>query len=225
MDKLLPESLRHASQDYVFQLTNRDFDGLWEEISRKDPEEIGRNALAALIGPGLYVLEMMGADYLFDLQGRSVTGPLNRMRPDKRVLLSLAYYLNGATPTTMSANLVPETVLPGGDRFFAGTHALKREPILKRFGKAGPEFLEAARKMGADILPAGSPDSFGFVIKLLPKIVVQVILGEEDEEFPAQLNFAFDDSAASHISLGALASLVSILNDQLVLLANPSATA
>lgn len=218
----LPETLRHDCPDHSFQLTSQDFDHLWAEISGKNPAEISRNALVTGIEPGGYVVHLMGADYLLDPKTKSVTGPLDRMPPDKRVLLGLAYYLNGAGPATLSGNLVPETVLPGGERFFAGTHALKREPILNRFSQAGNEFIEAAKNLGGEILAAG-PDSFSFMIKLLPKIVVQVVLWTEDDEFPAQVNFAFDDSVSSHITLGALAGLISVLNDQLVLSADRAA--
>lgn len=223
MNSLIPETLKHDSQDHIFQLASKDFDNLWSEISGKNPDEISANALVAAPESGVYVINMMGADYLLNIHSRSVIGPMNRMPPDKRVLLSLAYYINGATAATLSNNLVPETVLPGGDRFFSGTHALKREPILNRFAVAGNEFIEAAKNLGAEILSTG-PDSFSFTIKLLPKIVVQVVLWVDDDEFPAQLNFAFDDSASKHTTLGALASLVSILNDQLVLIADQTQT-
>jgi hypothetical protein len=219
MNDLIPETLKHDCQDYTFQLASKDFDNLWSEISGKNSDDIAGQALVTALGSGRYVMDMMGADYLLDTQTRSVTGPLDRMPPDKRVLLGLAFYLNGATAATLSGNMVPETVLPGGDRFFSGTHALKRDPILNRFAAAGEEFIEAAKNLGAEVLSSG-PDSFGFTIKLLPKILVQVVLWPEDDEFPAQLNFAFDDSASRHTTLGALASLVSILNDQLVLIAD-----
>jgi hypothetical protein len=222
MNDLVPEELNHGCQDYIFRLTENDYDPLWEEISRKDPNEIVKNALVKAIGSGGFAVKMIGADYWLDVRARCVTGPMDRRPPDKSLLLSLAYYVNGATPDVLSKIMVPEKVLPWGDLFFSGTHALKRAPILNRFSKAGQEFIKTAESLGAEIM-SGGPGSFSFMIKLLPKIVVQVTLGEEDEEFPAQVSYAFDNSAAKHVRLGVLAYLVSVLNDQLVLSAAKSA--
>ena len=213
------EKLAPGGEGHTFTLADPNYDHLWEELLQKDIDEIKRNALVQIAGANRFVITMAGADYLLDAQARSVTGPADRLMPDKRTVLSLAYYLNGATADSLSNNMVPEKVLPGGDRFFAGTHALKREPILKNFAQSGSDFIGAAESLGAEILSKG-PDAFSFKLRLLPKIMVQVILGEEDEEFPAQVSYAFDDSAVKHVSLGVLANLISILNDQMVLSAS-----
>ncbi|MDR2946449.1 MAG: DUF3786 domain-containing protein [Candidatus Adiutrix sp.] len=213
MNTLISKAFQHDRQE--FTLPDCAYDHLWAELAAKDEAEVARLALARAVEPGRYAVEMMGAEYTLDVCNRSVSGPVNRIAPDKRTVLCLAHYLNGAADVALTNNMVSEKVLPGGDRFFSGGHALKRQAILGKFAASGPEFIKAAESLGGEALASG-PDSFSFKIKLLPKIVGQLVLGEEDDEFPAQLSFAFDDSAVKHVSLGVLASLIAILNDQMV---------
>ena len=187
---------------------------LWQKLAERDPEEVAAQARVKWIGRRDFVVPLLGSDYFFSGDERRIIGPPNRLEPDRRVALSLLNYLAGANEAGLSGRLVPEKVLPGGDRFFSGTHALARRPILEAYGRAGADFLEKAASLGAEIV-ADEADSFSFQLRLLPKVPVQVTLCEDDEEFPAELYYAFDAATAEQIPLGILSALVGLLNDQL----------
>lgn len=204
----IPPSLKSGR---VFEFIEDGHDHVWQSLLAQNPAQVAQRAQAGLVGDQVYLVDLFGDQYLFEAVARRVTGPENRPAPDKRVVLSLLHYLNGAQDKPLSGRLTPETVLPGGDRFFTGTHALTRQPILKVFGRDGTALIQAAEKLGGQKV-ASESGSFSFMISPLPRLRLQVTLCEEDEEFPADLYFAFDSTSADHVSLGILASLVGLLN-------------
>ena len=207
----LPESLQDGA---ALLFTEPGHDHLWQELMEKDPLEVAAKAGARCLGGPNYLVNLLGAPYFFGAAERRIIAPADRRPPDKRTALSLLHYFNGAGPGGLSGRLVPETVLPGGERFFSGTHALPRQAILDAFGERGVDFQERGFRLGAEIVEAAS-GSYAFSLFLLPKIFVQVTLCEKDEEFPAELYFAFDSSAADHVPLSILSALVGILNQEL----------
>ena len=214
---MTPEELRATGQSLEFTETGHEH--LWQKLAESDPEIIARRAEASLAGERDFQIKMLGADYLFETGPRRVTGPSDRLRPDKRVVLCLLNYLNGARETGLTGRMGPETVLPGGERFFSGGHALSRRPLLDAYGRDGAAMLEKARRLGGEAVE-GAPGTYSFRLSLLPKIPVQVTLCQEDEEFPAEVYYAFDSSAADHVPLGIVSALVGLLNDQLAVLAD-----
>ena len=207
----LPQSL-NPGQALVF--TTPGHDHLWQRLYENDPEETARRAQVQWLGERDFLVEMLGGKYLLSGQKTLIIGSADRLAPDRRAVLSLLNYLVGAKEGELSGRLVTETVLPGGDRFFSGTHALSRKPILNAYGRNGAALLKNASRLGAEIIDSAA-GSFSFSLFLLPKIFIQVTLCEEDEEFPAELYFAIDSAAADHVPLAIIGSLVGLLNDQL----------
>lgn len=207
----LPETLVNG-QSFVFNAPGHE--ELWERLASQDPAQTAGRAAGQWLGGHDFLIELMNVKYLFKTGQRLIVGPNSRLAPDRRVALSLLNYLVGARETTLSGRLVPETVLPGGDRFFSGTHALARQAILNAYGSNGALFLEKAGRLGAEAAACES-GSFSCRLLLLPKIAAQITLCEDDEEFPAELYFAFDASAADHVPLAIISALVGLFNDQM----------
>ena len=187
------------------------YDELWQKLEGSDPERVALLTGTRSLGGGRCVVKMIGADYQLEAGERRVTGPVNRPAPDKRAALCLLNYLAGAGESRPSGRLAPETVLPGGERFFSGGHALTRQPILTAFGRDGAALLGRAQTLGAETVD-NHGEGFSFRLDLLPKIPVQVTLSEEDDEFPAALYYAFDSAAADHVPLPIISALVGLLN-------------
>jgi hypothetical protein len=199
---------------YEFIFTAPGHEPLWQRLEEREPLKTASLTQSLWLGELDFLVEMLGEKYLFNTVGRRVVGPTSRLEPDRRVILSLLNYLSGTNSTGLTNRLVPEKVLPGGGCFFSGTHALSRKPIIEAFGRDGASLLNLASRLGAKVIDSLS-GAFSFKLLLLPKIPVQVTLSEEDEEFPAELYFAFDSSAASYVPLGIISALVGLLNDQL----------
>lgn len=215
MSPAMPVSLSHGKQEHVYTLDEQQYSHLWDKLATRDLSEAARFAEAALITPAQVIIRMLGADWLLEPAKRSCTGPENRPQPDQRVILCLLHYLIEATGDELDKKLVPETALLGGDSFFHGGHALKRRPLLDKFGQNGPELLERAKTLGATIIADG-PDTFSFWLVMLPKVPVQVTLNYGDNEFPPSLTFAFDTASPRHCGLSVLAFLVDLMSDLLV---------
>lgn len=201
-------------QEFVFNIPGHE--ELWQKVKEQDPEDTARKCKCHWLGRRDFKITLIGGEYLFKLDEHMVIGPLDRLPPDRRVVLSLLNYLAGASgpEVNLSGRLVPEKVLPGGDRFFTGGHALSRRPILEAYGQDGAGFLDRASRLGAEIA-ASETAARSISLMLLPKIPVQVTLSEQDEEFPAELFYAFDASAADLAPLGIISALIGLLNDQL----------
>lgn len=194
-----------------FVFTDPNYEDLWQKLAQSEPQSIAALAQVQCLDDQRYLVVLLGAPYLFEVEGRRIVGPQNRPAPDKRVALCLLNYLAGTHDLPLAGNLVPETVLPGGERFFSGTHALTRQPILTAYGHDGPSFIAAAQALGAEPMACQS-GSYSFKMALLPKIPVQVTLCEADDEFPADLYFAFDAGAANMVPLGIISALIGLLN-------------
>lgn len=208
----LPESLTDGPE-LVFSESG--YEELWAKLGKDDPARTAMRSGAESLGDGRFLIKMVGGTYLFDVARRRVTGPNDRPVPEKRAALSLLHYLAEAADVRPCGRLVPETVLPGGERFFSGGHALSRQPVLDVFGQDGPAFLRKAATLGAE--PVEAPEgSFSFRLDLLPKIPVQVTLSQADDEFPAALSFAFDATAGDHVPLAILSALVGQMNACLI---------
>lgn len=211
----LPVSLGHGQKDYAFKLDEQKYGHLWTELAARDLSEVARDAEVTVAPPNKVVVRMLSADWLVDIGERVVVGPQDRPKPDSRVALCLLHYLIKAREGALDKNLVPETALVGGDSFFRGVHALNRAPLLEAFGANGPELLKRAQALGGTVLESG-PRQFSFWLALLPKAPVQVTLNYGDEEFPAELTFAFDTASPKHCELSVLAFLVALLSDLLI---------
>jgi hypothetical protein len=80
--------------------------------------------------------------------------------------------------------------------------------MVKEFGKA-PERLDAAvTRLGGERQPVSGAGKFVWQIFALPKVLIQIVLYEADEEFPVDVQVLFDKTAPRYLNTETLGYLV-----------------
>jgi hypothetical protein len=80
-------------------------------------------------------------------------------------------------------------------------------PLVKRYRGRVPELLAAAASLGGRIGGEGGLGSVSLILELLPKIPVQLVFYDQDEEFPARATLLYDRNATLFIEFEFLAVL------------------
>ena len=86
-------------------------------------------------------------------------------------------------------------------------------PFARTFTGKTEQLLEAAKKLGADMVKQGDA---GFILRCFDCIPIQYLFWDADEEFPAQGNILFDYSVTDRIHVE---STVSLATDGVIRLA------
>ena len=113
-------------------------------------------------------------------------------------------------------------VLTGAPMFFQkrGPHALPSAPLEARFGRDLPGFFQVGALLGAEKLNSGDA---ALAFQVFPKLPVEVILWEADEEFPAQVSFTVPSHLERFWQLDAVLGLMGLVVKEMLRAAGPVA--
>ncbi len=103
----------------------------------------------------------------------------------------ILHYLIGAGPNAPSGNWIPYRDVPGASFYHSVFIKRAVDPLKRVLGEHPDVLAGAARRLN------GQPVSHGdvsFEFHVVPKVPLQIILWEGDEEFPAEANILFDDT-------------------------------
>jgi hypothetical protein len=128
-----------------------------------------------------------------------------------RVLL--LHYLLRADGHRLTAEWASYKDLPGGLHY---AHVIGRrvsEPILRRFGRRAGRFQEIGLSLNGR--PAGVGDG-SFILQALPRVPVQYVLWEGDDEFPPSIQILFDTSVVHYLPLEDIVVLAQLTTGRLV---------
>ncbi len=193
----------------------------WQRLMYSDPAEICRRAMVSYCrDEEAYQVDFLGQPYSIYPFLRTLThtgrggtrSPYRQERiPFGEALILLSYLLK-AKEVPLSERWVTEKDLPGGETFFRGPHKLACEPVLKRYGRDMAGFVEAGLCLGGKSLSAGDAS---IRLQVLPRVPLNYILWQEDEEFSPHLTVAFDASAGEHLPLDVIWALVHVVSSRL----------
>jgi hypothetical protein len=131
---------------------------------------------------------------------------------DRQLPFLLLVYLAKSTSHSLSGEMVsPREVLPAHD-FFQGRYRLRTEELEEKFD--GETFLKAAISLGGKVTQHGDVSVIFFVF---PKLPVEYIFWERDEEFPSRMNILLDQAMANLYPLDTTSILVNLLNQRILL--------
>lgn len=117
---------------------------------------------------------------------------------------SCLWYLINAKDIPLSKRPVKPLNIKGGEMFFRGSHTLPLDNLAKRYGDNKDAFLLKGRELCADSLPHGDAS-----IRLLPmpKIPVDLILWQKDDEFPPRADLLLDSTCDIHLPVDVIWSI------------------
>jgi hypothetical protein len=156
-----------------------------------------------------------GADYQKGEEGENITieffSEPYRLRfpliefysPSKKVVslvtrILLLHYLIRADGNPLTGKWVAYKDIPGG-LLYAGVFARRvTEPLQRKFGKSAESFRETGLKSGGEPVEIGDAS---FVLHAFPRVPLQYVLWEGDDEFPSSVQLLFDASVDHYLTL------------------------
>ena len=123
--------------------------------------------------------------------------------PSKKVVslvtrILLLHYLIRADGNPLAGRWVAYKDIPGG-LLYAGVFARRvTQPLERRFGKSARFFRETGLRSGGEPVEIGDAS---FVLHAFPRVPLQYVLWEGDEEFPPSAQRLFDASVDHYLSL------------------------
>ncbi len=113
----------------------------------------------------------------------------------EQVLIS--HYLSGEKPEFFSGRQVTYREVKGASFYFGPFVKRAVDPLKKVFGSNIKGFINAAEKLNSKKISAGDT---GYEFLIFPKIPVQLIIWEADDEFAAEANILFDSTIENILS-------------------------
>ena len=188
---------------------------IWKEFEDRKPGEItGRTGV--LYREGGYQLPFLDRTLLLFPARRQVqVAGAPEAEPGFRLCLTALMYLLHLDPAGLGPGISP-LELPGGATFFRGHHGLPGGLLEERFGRDATGFLIAGKKLHGEIKPAGDA---AVALEVFPSLVVEVILWQADDEFPAQVSCTLPAHLDRFWFLDAVWGLLNLLTQELLLAA------
>lgn len=109
----------------------------------------------------------------------------------------ILHYLLGAEAGLPSQDWVAYREIPGASFYYSAFVKRAIAPLKKVFGGNVAAFCKAATALGGQAIAAGDA---GFELRVLPRVAVQFILWEGDEEFGAEANILFNPGIQGRLS-------------------------
>lgn len=182
----------------------------WNVLRDLEPAMVCRNAMVAFDpATGIYLLRSFGMDVSVDTEKKIISsqapeGDLLLERLGYFSRLSILFYLISARDIPLSGRLVRPENLKGGHIFFRGTHVLPLDKLASRYTGDAEAFLKRGDELGGGQLAYGDASVRLFPF---PRIPVDIILWQEDEEFPPRADLLFDSTCELHLALDILWSI------------------
>jgi hypothetical protein len=185
---------------------------IWNDLKERDPHEITERT-GARYEEGAYHLRFLDRTLVLDPVRRmaQISGA-DQADSGFRLCLTALLYLLKIDPVLLGPAISP-LELPGGATFFRGHHGIPSEPLEERFGRDVAGFMEAGRKLHGEIRPAGDAT---IALQVFPGLVVEVILWQADEEFPAQVSFTLPAHLDKFWFLDAVWGLLNLVTQELL---------
>jgi hypothetical protein len=193
----------------------------WRDLRQADPEDIARR-IGIRRHQNVFRFPFFNQEAVVDLaQQRVFRAAAPAEEPGFRLCLISLLYLLQVDTAALGPPLSP-LELPGATTFFQkrGPHALPSAPLEERFGRDLPGFFQVGALLGAEKLNSGDA---ALAFQVFPKLPVEVILWEADEEFPAQVSFTVPSNLDRFWQLDAVLGLMGLVVKEMLRAAGPVA--
>jgi hypothetical protein len=125
----------------------------------------------------------------------------------------LLHYLLRADGTSLTGRWVGYKDIPGG-LLYAPVFARRvTDPLVRRFGNSAKSFREIGAALGGTV---GETGDASFLIQVFPRLPMQYVLWEGDEEFSPSVQVLFDASVDHYLSLEDIVVLGQVATGRLI---------
>jgi hypothetical protein len=192
---------------------------IWNDLRACDPQEIA-DRCSIRYENGIYQLPFLDRNLEVDpgLGQMRISGRPQADPGFRACLAALLYLLN--INSAMLGSRIGPLELPGGATFFRGPHSLPNKPLEERFGRDLAGFVEVGKRLHGKVRSAGDAS---IALQVFPGLVVEVILWQADDEFPAQVSFTLPAHLDKFWFLDAVWGLLNLVTQELLTAGRKSA--
>ncbi len=130
----------------------------------------------------------------------------------------ILHYMDAMKSISASGTWIAYREIPGASFYFSAFVQRAIDPLKKVFGKNVAALITAATKINGKPIDIGDA---GFEFQVLPKIPLQLIIYEGDDEFEPEANILFDATAGEFLSPEDAAWLAGMVVYRLMALSRP----
>jgi hypothetical protein len=149
------------------------------------------------------LIHFLGRDYMITRNGAE---PLDGQPVDVNNRSVLIYYILSSGSGEPSHDFAQLNRLTG---LIDGQNCLTKDfmsvPLVRKFGRDSEGLGKVVASLGGTKLPAEASGKHVWQLRPLPKILAQIVLYEEDDEFPADIQIMFDQTAPRFLDFECLA--------------------
>jgi hypothetical protein len=184
-----------------------------EELKRAELHRLalssGVEITVAAEGETVMRIPFLGTPYLVvvgaQVEVRKEAEPGEVSLPEK---ILLAHYLLHASGKPLTGELITFRQIPDGHFYFDAFQRRARDPFLATFGRQPERFRECAQRLGGHSVANGD---VGMAFQVLPRIPIQLILWQGDEELSPEAGILFDSSIQHNLAAEDIAVLSGML--------------
>jgi len=125
--------------------------------------------------------------------------------PEKILLCHYLLHASGEPPT---GELITFRQIPDGHFYFDAFQRRARDPFLATFGERPDLFRRCGEMLGGREVDAGD---VGLAFRVLPRIAIQLVLWQGDDEFPPEAGILFDANLQRELAVEDVAVLSGML--------------
>ena len=180
----------------------------WDELQKKDITSVCNLTLFEPISSHQVLFRFLNEDVLVDIENRCLKRRVDNIwEPSADPLLELVtvlYLINVRDMYPVGKDIVGTKDLKEG-HFFQGPHALRTEPLLRRYGNDLRGFREAAEHLAGE--PMEMADA-AYRLHPFPRVGLYFLFWQGDQEFAPQMTVLFDRSIEAIFAADAIWALV-----------------
>jgi hypothetical protein len=180
----------------------------WDRVQGRDVISLCNVTLFNPLSPGQLSFRFLQEDVVVDIDQRCLKrmGEKDWERSDDPLLelATVLYLANVREIYPIGKNIVGTKDLKEG-HFFQGPHALKIDPLLKRYGRDLSGFKAAAEYLAG--VPREMADA-AYMLLPFPRVALYFLLWEGDDEFEPRMTVLFDRSIEEVFAADAIWALV-----------------
>jgi hypothetical protein len=188
----------------------------WDQLQSKDINSICNVTLFTPLSPGRALFRFLREDIMVDIDSRCLKrkGGSDWEKSDDPLLelVTVLYLVNVKAIHPIGTDIVGTKDLKEG-HFFQGPHALKIDPLIKRYGrdligfKTAAEYLQGTAREMADA---------AYMLLPFPRVPLYYLLWKGDDEFEPRMTVLFDRSIEKVFAADAIWALVNRVSTALL---------
>ncbi len=202
-----PDSILHKSQELRLILSERDPADLalrtGSFFQRAEPMS------------GSFQLEVWSRPIVLSFPGFQACDARSMQPISPFTQALILYYFTTADGAPLAGKWIAFSELPGGRFYNQAFQGYTGGELARHFKSDAQAFLAQAEKAGGIGLPQ-APGDAAFLFQALPRMPLQVVFWQGDEDFPSSYQVLFDASAANYLPTDGCAILGSTLTGRII---------